>query len=297
MEMTAFTIQTTAPYDFPKMAARLLALEKSMYRSDGKCLLRTVRLAGKPRLLKIRVADASRECLSVEICGEVTAAVKDEGERLLRHMFSTDVDLSGFYQHVADDVHLKPIIHRLTGLRMVREPDLFESFAKTIISQQVNMAFAGTLTTRLIERAGDPLAIDGEQWPVFPTPEQVANLTYDDLRALQFSQRKAEYVIDLARLIVNGELQLERLWHLSDEEVMSELTRLRGVGRWTVECLLLFGMGRPNLLPAADIGLRNAVRRAYGLDHQPTEAEVREIGAPWSPWSSYVTFYLWESLE
>lgn len=297
MEMTAFTIQTTAPYDFPKMAARLLALEKSTYRSDGKCLLRTVRLAGKPHLLKIGVADACRECLSVEICGEVTAAVKDEGERLLRHMFSTDVDLSGFYQHVADDVHLEPIIHRLTGLRMVREPDLFESFAKTIISQQVNMAFAGTLTTRLIERAGDLLAIDGEQWPVFPTPEQVANLTYDDLRARQFSQRKAEYVIDLARLIVNGELQLERLWHLSDEEVMSELTRLRGVGRWTVECLLLFGMGRPNLLPAADIGLRNAVRRAYGLDHQPTEAEVREIGAPWSPWSSYVTFYLWESLE
>ncbi|MCK9909215.1 hypothetical protein MXD81_08745, partial [Microbacteriaceae bacterium K1510] len=87
----------------------------------------------------------------------------------------------------------------------------------------------------------------------------------DQLRPLQFSQRKAEYIIDFARALVNETVELERLHQLSDEEVIAYLTPLRGIGRWTVECLLMFGMGRPDLLPAADIGLRNGIHLVYQL--------------------------------
>lgn len=296
MRVHTWTVEVTTPFNFARMKKRLLQLEKSMYRERNGVLMRTVRLLGEPFRIGIR-HDPDRVCLHVAVWGDPSSAQLTEAERLVRHMFSTAVDLSGFYTHVAEDPFLAPLTERFAGVRMVREPDVFECLVKTIISQQLNMAFAGTLTQRLIERAGDAIEVEGERWLVFPIPEQIAQLEYEQLQALQFNRRKAEYIIDLSRQVVNGELDLDRLWHMSDEEVMEELIRIRGVGRWTVECLLLFGLGRPDLLPAADIGLRNAVRHIYGLDHQPLETEVRKIGASRSPWSSYATFYLWESLD
>ena len=293
--MHTMTIDVKPPFHFKQMANRLLKYEKSTYEERNGALARTVRVHGMPVLIGITY-DENKQQLQAALSGELSSEQQLELKRLVRHMFSLDVDLSDFYQHVAKDTYLAPIVEQFAGTRLVREPDLFESFVKTIIGQQLNMAFAGTLTKRLVELAGDRLNIDGETWFVFPTPEQVADLDYVQLQAQQFSRRKAEYIIDLARLIVNGELDLNRLWDMPDEEVMQELIRIRGVGRWTVECLLLFGMGRPNLLPAADVGLRNAVQKVYGFNAQPTEAEVREIGAAWSPWCSYATFYLWEYL-
>lgn len=111
-----------------------------------------------------------------------------------------------------------------------------------------------------------------------------------------FSLRKAEYVMEFARKVSEGSPDLEALERMEDEKAIEYLTGIRGVGRWTAECILLLGLGRPDLLPADDIGLRNAVTRAYTLDHQATEAEVRQIGESWRPWRSWVTRYLWLSL-
>lgn len=294
--MLTFSVATAKPYNFAQMAARLKKYEKSTYQERDGQLWRTVRLNGIPLLLAVRFDEPAHR-LCVTVFGHTDDSVVCDLKNTIARMFSTDVDLSNFYRHVAGDGRIAPLTKRFAGLRIVREPDLFECLVKTIISQQLNMAFAGTLVRRFVKLAGDVLAVNGENWPVFPTPEQVAHLKYEQLQALQFNRRKAEYIIDIARKIVDGSLDLERLWHLTDEEVLDELTKLRGIGRWTVECLLLFGLGRADLLPAADIGLRNAVRRVYGLAHQPREAEVREIGRVWSPWSSYVTFYVWEALS
>lgn len=294
--MYRFTVNTTQPFHFRQMAKRLRNLEKSTYQERNGALMRTVRLHGEPYLIGVRY-DERKRCLQVTVSGEPSSEQLTEVDRLVRHMFSTEVDLSEFYRHVAEDEYLAPLTEKFAGTRMVREPDLFESFVKTIISQQLNLAFAGTLTGRLIALAGDTVIVDGETWPVFPTPEQIAQLEYEQLQELQFSRRKAEYIIDLARTIVSGDLDLEKLQDMSDGDVMAVLTEIRGIGRWTVECLLLFGLGRPNLLPAADIGLRNAVRNIYGLESQPTETQVREIGSSWSPWCSYATLYLWETLS
>lgn len=293
--MQPLTVGITPPFHFKQIAGRLLKFEKTTYQERNNTLMRTVRLCREPFLIGVTY-DEPHQQLQVTVMGDPTVEQLTEARQLVCHMFSTDIDLSDFYQHVAADKYLAPLTEQLAGTRMVREPDLFESFVKTIIGQQLNMAFAGTLTNRFIAFAGDALNVDGETWHVFPTSEQVAQLEYEQLQELQFNRRKAEYVIDLARMIVNGELDLEHLWGMSDTEVVDTLIPIRGVGRWTVECLLLFGMGRPNLLPAADIGLRNAIRNVYGLETQPTEEEVREIGKTWSPWSSYATFYLWESL-
>lgn len=294
--MVTFAVATTKPYNFAQMAVRLKKYEKSTYRERDGHVWRTVRLNGTPILLGVTFDEPTHR-LHVKVFGLADDSVACEVKQMIRHMFSTDVDVTQFYRHVAEDERLASLTERLAGLRIVREPDLFECLVKTIISQQLNMAFAGTLVHRFMQLAGDVLTVNGEHWPVFPTPEQVARLKYEQLQALQFNRRKAEYIIDLARKIADGAFDLSRLWHRTDEEVMAELTELRGIGRWTAECLLLFGLGRADLLPAADIGLRNAVRRVYGWTHQPRERDVRAIGKAWSPWRSYVTFYLWETLE
>jgi DNA-3-methyladenine glycosylase II len=213
-------------------------------------------------------------------------------------MLSIDVDLQAFYNHLDGIPALAPLQYKFHGLRLLLEPDLFQCMIRTIIGQQLNLGFAATLTGRLVQSAAnDPITYHGDDYYAFPSAEQVAALTIDRLRELQFSQRKAEYVIGLAQAVADGSLDLEHLETLDNEEVIQKLTKYRGVGRWTVECFLLFGMGRQDLLPAADIGLRNAIKLWYGLGEQPTEDEVRRWGASWSPWSSYITYYLWESLN
>lgn len=232
-----------------------------------------------------------------------------ERERLaatLAHCLSLEADLESFYAMAGADGILAPLAARYRGLRIVRDANLFESVVKTIVGQQVNLAFAGTLIRRLRSAAEERIPLpdawrsaegDPPDVSVFPSPERLATLDVDRLRELQFTRSKAAYVLGIARAVAAGELDLAELAAADDETFTARLTALKGVGRWTAECVLLFGLGRPDLLPAADIGLRNALRRALGRDDQPGEAEVRALGEAWRPHRSYATLYLWESLH
>ncbi|SMO76520.1 DNA-3-methyladenine glycosylase II [Melghirimyces algeriensis] len=282
------------PYSFEATIRRLVRFDKMLYRYRNGLLYRTLWLKDRPVTIcleweagQIRVQ--AEESLSEQECEILKGTI--------RRMFSLDVELQPFYDCMKKEPDLAPIIESRRGLHLVLDPTLYECLIKTIISQQLNLSFAGKLVHRLVKFAGDSLVFQGEELPVFPAPDQVARLNVEDLQKLSFNRRKAEYVIDLSRDIVEGKLDLDSLKQLPNEEVIERLVALRGVGRWTVECILLFGMGRTNLLPAADIGLRNALKKVYGLNHQPTEAEVRQWGERWSPWRSYVTFYLWDYLS
>jgi len=224
-------------------------------------------------------------------------AFAEEAARAAAHMIGADVDLAAFYASFAGDDRFAALFDRLRGSKLLLDPDPFECMMKTIISQQLNLSFAGTLIERLAVLAGEELEHEGRPLLVFPDAEAVARLSYDDLRPLSFSQRKAEYVVDTARAVVDGRLDWSSVERMSDDEAIRELSQLRGIGRWSVECLLIFAYGRPDLLPAADIGLRNAVRNVYGLDDQPSAADIDALGATWSPWRTYATYYLWESLR
>lgn len=286
------------PYDFDKTVKRLHGVNHEMYSREKGSITRTLR-AGNRVFLATVVSRGTTEC--PELHAEIDGTPSDEEKKQLRHLldnlFSVDVDLLSFYKHFEEDPLYASLCSRFYGLRIMLEGGLFECMVKTIIGQQMNLSFASTLTRRLIDRSSHPYVHNGRAYPVFPSPGEVAALQVEDLTALQFSRRKAEYVIDFAREVVNGGLDLNQFEKMEDREIVERLVRIRGIGRWTAECFLLFGMGREDLLPAADIGLRNAIKRLFGLDRQPDEQEVRAIGAHWSPWSSYMTFYLWESLN
>jgi DNA-3-methyladenine glycosylase II len=125
----------------------------------------------------------------------------------------------------------------------------------------------------------------------------VANLSVEQLRELQFSGRKAEYVIGIGKAITEGKLQIEKLNDLSDQEIYDQLIKLRGVGPWTVQNFLMFGLGRPNLFPMADIGLQNALKKLFELDRKPTIEEMENFKKGWDPYLSYASLYLWRSIE
>lgn len=233
--------------------------------------------------------------LHIEVNQHLTKEEQQELLTCIKHMWSTEVDLTPFYNQFTDGP-LQPIIQKRKGLHLVLDSSIYECLIKTIIGQQLNISFAATLEQRLVQLAGEEINYKGMCLPVFPDPEKVASLCYEDLQKLQFNRRKAEYIIDISRLIVEGKLDLEGLMGCSEEEVMEKLLPLRGIGRWTVECVLLFGMGKPDLLPAADIGLRNAIAHVFELDQKPSEEEVRKLGEQWKPYRSYVTFYLWDAI-
>ncbi|WP_335871046.1 DNA-3-methyladenine glycosylase family protein [Bacillus sp. 2205SS5-2] len=154
-----------------------------------------------------------------------------------------------------------------------------------------------TLALRLNERFVHTYGRQKDGVWFYPSPDKVATFTVDELRELKLSTRKAEYIIGLSQKIASGDLQLDRLQRLTDSEVISEITKIRGIGLWTAENYLLFALGRPNLFPNVDIGIQNAVKKLYGLNRKPTIEELTQYEKNWEPYLSYASFYLWRSIE
>lgn len=210
----------------------------------------------------------------------------------LKAIFQWDKSLQPVSDHFSSTV-LAGIFEEHKGTPLVLDFDLYHCLMKCIIHQQVNMKFAHTLTQRFVHSFG----FEQEGVWFYPRPEDVAKLDYEDITALKMSRRKAEYIIDTSRLIAEGELPLYDLKNKSDEEILKELVKIRGIGPWTVQNLLLFGLGRPNLFPTADIGIQNALKKLKGLDQKPTILQMEEWSKEWEPYLSYASLYLWRSIE
>jgi DNA-3-methyladenine glycosylase II len=198
-------------------------------------------------------------------------------------------------QLAASDSTMAALIERLgeidiaTRLRRrseERPADAYGALLRAIVGQQLSTKAARTIYGRVLE------LFDG----VTPSPEQLLAADEADLRAAGLSGRKVEYVRDLASHVLAGELELDRLDRLSDEEVIEEIVAVRGLGVWTAEMFLLFHLERPDVLSGGDLGIRKAVQIEYGLAEMPPPARVLEIGEPWRPHRSLASLYLWESL-
>ena len=167
-----------------------------------------------------------------------------------------------------------------------RPADAYGALLRAIVGQQLSTKAARTIYGRVLELFGGRT----------PSPELLLDAEEDALRACGLSGRKVEYVRDLAAHVLSGELELDRLGKLSDEEVVAEIVAVRGLGVWTAEMFLLFHLERPDVLSGGDLGIRKAVQVEYGLEEMPAPSRVLEIGEPWRPHRSLASLYLWESL-
>jgi DNA-3-methyladenine glycosylase II len=221
----------------------------------------------------------------------------EQAARLVRRAFGLDDDPAGLVRLAAGRGVLAGLLRRYLGLRPLAIPDPFEALVWAILGQQINVAFAARLKRVLLERYGTVVQVDRCPFRLFPEPDRLADVTPEELRPLQFSRQKALYVRELARAIVDGRVDLESLRARRDDDVVAEITRLKGIGRWTAEYLLLRGFGRPDAIPAGDMGLRAIVGRLHGLGRNATEAEVRAAAEPFAPYRGYLAMTLWFALQ
>ncbi len=215
----------------------------------------------------------------------------------IREWFDLDQDLGEFYQLAGQDNVLKTLIHKYYGLRIISIPDLFEALVWAVMGQQINLTFAYTLKKRFVEQYGESLIYRGETFWLFPSFEKIATITVDDLRKLQFTYRKAEYIIDIARAMRNGELSKELLLQKMDyQQIRKSLMMIRGIGAWTADYVMMKCLHYTSSFPVADVGLHNALKNLLDLERKPTMEEIQDYAANWEGWQAYATFYLWRSL-
>lgn len=183
------------------------------------------------------------------------------------------------------DAVLRGLIERYRGLALASRGDAFTTLARSIVGQQISVKAAQSVWDRLTAHVGEV------------SPASVRRARVPTLRRSGLSGQKAAYLKDLASKFLDGTLDATR-WHaLDDERLIAELTRVKGIGRWTAEMFLMFHLVRPDVLPLADLGLQRAMRIHYNRGRALSDARMRRIGAAWAPWRSVATWYLWRSLD
>ncbi len=184
------------------------------------------------------------------------------------------------------DAVLKDLIRAVGPCTLQQGPNGFATLVRSIISQQISTKAALSIGARLVEAVGRAGL----------TPRGILKLTDERIRACGLSAAKTRSVRDLAEKVRTGQVPIEELPNMPDEDVIAALVPVFGIGRWTAEMYLIFSLGRLDVLPVADLGLRVGVQRRYGLKEQPGKAELTELAEPWRPYRSVATWYLWRSL-
>ena len=167
--------------------------------------------------------------------------------------------------------------------------DYYRELVESIIGQQLSIKAAAAIEARFVA------LFEGE----FPTPEQILSKDIEDLRSIGFSYAKSRYVRDLAQQILNGSVQFKNLNMLSNDEILAEFTKVKGIGLWTVHMFLMFCMGRSDVLPIGDLGIKNGICVLYDLEYPPTPADISELATQnhWHPYESIASWYVWQSLK
>jgi DNA-3-methyladenine glycosylase II len=186
----------------------------------------------------------------------------------------------------ADSV-MREIIDRVGPVKLRLERNRFAMLVRSIISQQISTAAARSIRRRLEELLA----------PGTITPADIVKLKARQLRSVGLSGQKVSYIQDLAKKVHSGEVSLQQIGRLTDERIIEQLTQVRGIGHWTAQMFLMFSLGRPDVFPHGDLGIRSAIRNEYGLDELPDRQQSMEIAQPWHPHATIASWYLWRSLE
>ena len=290
------TIKPVPPFDF-NLSATIFATGDPQVRTyesgtfwqvlrvDSRLVLVIVTASGTVEHPELSVALQSNDEL---FPGDV-----DRVEATIASLFNVPFDLTAFYKDVHADAVLAVLTERLSGLKSPTTPTVFDALVDSIIEQQIALTVAHSLERTVIKTFGDVLELDETVYYAYPTPQNIAAGTVEQLRACGLSMRKAEYIHGIATAIAEGELDLERFKTYEDAEmIITALTKLRGIGRWTAELTMLRGMQKLEALPADDLGLRRHIAHYYCNDLKISGAEARKIAENWGRWKGLAAYYV-----
>jgi DNA-3-methyladenine glycosylase II len=195
---------------------------------------------------------------------------------------------AAFHYHFRrHDPTMHAVIRRVGPFRLRPQRNRFGMLVRSIVFQQISMAAARSIYARLEAKAG----------PAGITPQSLAALELTELRSAGLSPQKASYIADLAHKVADERVRLDRLGRLGDERVIEELVQVKGIGRWTAQMFLIFALGRPDVFPVDDLGVRGAIQKLYGFAEMPTREECLAIGSRWSPFATVGAWYCWRYLD
>ncbi len=281
----------TLPRDFhPDVPLRWLGrdAESPTERVRGRSIAKALLLDGTPAVLRIELGSTQAHC-------RVDPAVSREGMRAAHaaavRMLGLGTDPAPFERRASRDDAVRRLIAGRRGLRVPLTSTLFEALVWTIAGQQVNLPFAYRLRRVVLELAGK--RADG--FVAHPDAAAVAQLDYDDLTRRQWSRRKAEYVIDVARAVAGGSFDAEAMLWMPAGQVRDRLESLRGFGVWSANYVMMRGCGLADCVPLGDSGLATALEHFHGLDHRPDPKETDALMQPFRPYRSLATFHFWAS--
>jgi len=277
-----------------------------MSRSNNECMfeihngnvIKAIPMADE--ILLVEVSENKEGNLLIQFKEKYTPSnesVRDMVVHYVRDWFDLDTDLKPYYEMAKKDPLLQQAVSEFYGLRNIGIPDLFEAICWGILGQQINLTYAYTLKRRFVETFGSSIEWEGQLYWLFPKPEDIAKLTLEDLSSIKMTVKKCEYLIGVAQLIVDGRLSKAQVMETGDfKQAEKMLVKIRGIGPWTANYVLMRCLRFPNAFPIADVGLHNAIKHLTGAEEKPTKEEILKLAAPWKNWESYATFYLWRFL-
>ncbi|MEK0316566.1 DNA-3-methyladenine glycosylase family protein [Cohnella sp. 56] len=293
------SIRLQVPEDFrfePNLGYLTRSASECLYQIRDGGIYRALPIPGTPIVMIRSAPDRDLVVKFLGAASELADELAPAAAAYIRDWLDLDTELTPFYRLAAADPILAAAVETHRGLRLIGIPDLYEALAWGILGQQINLAFAYTLKRRLVETYGGRIDHEGHAYWTFPRPETIAALDVRDLLPLKLTVKKCEYLIHTARLVADGTLSKEGLASLGFREAEQALVRIRGIGPWTANYVLMRCLRMKDAFPIDDVGLHHALRHVTGSAAKPSREDIRRMAAGWSGWEAYATFYLWRLL-
>lgn len=259
-------------------------------------VIKPLQIEGHPSLVQVKENKGKLEITILK--GPISKSVLEKVADYVIAWFDLDRDLKPFYHLLGQNKQFIYMRKKYYGLRLMGIPDLFEALCWCVIGQQINLTFAHRLKRQLVEKYGTFITYNTRRHYFFPAPEILADLKKEDLKKLQFSRQKAEYIIGIAKDFADGKITKQSLGNLdSCQQMLDRLKEIRGVGDWTANYVLMKTLKQMNCITYGDTGLHSAVSSILKLDRKPKRDELHSLFEPFSGWESYLVIYLWRTLS
>jgi DNA-3-methyladenine glycosylase II len=290
------TIAAVPPFSFDLSAEIFTSGDKQIRNYDDGKFWQVISFNRKLALATIESeGTVDKPKLSVELKSNVGINRQDikKAEDTIKFLFSLDFNLKPFYERVKEDKIMASVTSNLWGLKSPTTLTVFEALMDSIVEQQISLKVANGIENKITKKFGDALNLEGETYYAYPTPQKLASAQTEELRQCGLSLRKSEYIKEVATLITQGKLNLEKISNYeSTEQIIRELDEIRGIGVWTAELTMLRGMQRLEALPADDLGLRRVISRYYFSGKKISSAEARQTAEAWGEWKGLAAYYL-----
>lgn len=293
MITSKFTLPVLPPFRLDFTVWALRRRNKNIIDSwDGTYYIRVFTLENEPVKVKIEQNINKSQIIITASSLRSIPAMQQTISKLLNRMLGLAVNLESFYHLARKDERLYSLVLQFMGLKPPRFPSLFESLANAIACQQVSLEAGLTLLNRLAQRYGLLFQEGDQAYYTFPEPQAIMHSTIEELRGLGFSRRKGEALINVASKIVLHKESDFGFEEKPNKEVIQLLSNLKGIGRWSIEYVLLRGLGRIGVFPGDDVGAQKNLKQLFALDEIPNHAQIQNLMEKWDPYAGLIYFHL-----